>query len=87
MPTDAFHNCFGPLAGHFANQPVSCEMPFKSGPRQRNQSAALATEQTETMRAMVTNFVNFMSAHFTHARTGVNVASSACCVVGQATLL
>src|SRR5258706_472581 len=42
MPTEVFHNCLGPPAGHWDNQSVSREMPFRSGPRQCGQSAPKA---------------------------------------------
>ena len=46
VPTDAFQSCFGPSFGHAVDQPVSLEMPFKSGPRQRYQSVAEAAADT-----------------------------------------
>ena len=42
MPTELFHNCFGPEDGQVVDQPLSFEMPLSSGPRQRCQSSPAA---------------------------------------------
>src|SRR2546428_5784635 len=50
VPTFAFQSCFGPSGGQELNQPVSLEMPFASGPRQRGQSSAVASNQDKAPR-------------------------------------
>src|SRR5947208_15003736 len=50
MPTVVFQSCFGPSAGHEADQPVSFEIPLKSLPRQRGQSLAAAGDTAKAHR-------------------------------------
>src|SRR5262245_65151898 len=61
---------FGPFLGHSLRRPLSCEIPFRRGPRHWGQSAAPAVRQDMPRLMGIRNKHRALMLHLRAARTG-----------------